>query len=365
VTPRKVGILGAGQLGRMLALAGYPLALQFRFLDHSSAGPAGQVAPLLSGEFESEQLLDNFATGLDVATFEFENVPVAAVEFLSRKIPVYPTARALEVTQDRLAEKNFLNSLRIETAPYRDVLSLDQLKATLAAIGTPSLLKTRRMGYDGKGQARLAGDTAPDEAFSAVGQQPCVLEGFVPFKRELSLLSVRNDSGEIRYYPLVQNTHRDGILRESVAPAPDVNPDLQQQAELIASKVLQSLEYVGVLAIEFFQVGERLIVNEMAPRVHNSGHWTIEGAVTSQFENHLRAILDLPLGDTSCRGASIMLNCIGKMPAAGDILTFAGAHLHDYGKLPREGRKVGHVTITAANASDAEAIAARMRPFLS
>lgn len=354
MTVTKIGILGAGQLGRMLALAGYPLGFQFRFLDHSAEAPAGQVGPMQVGEFEDQTVLDAFAQGLDVVTFEFENVPVHAVEHLAKSVAVYPSAQALEVTQDRLAEKLFLQELGIQTAPIRPVASSDEISSAVAELGTPAILKTRRFGYDGKGQFRLSTSSQVAEAWEAIAGAPAIIEGYVNFDRELSLLSVRSTTGETAFYPLVENTHSHGILKRSVAPAPAVGPELQSAAEEIATKVLRSLNYVGVLAIEFFEVRGRLIVNEMAPRVHNSGHWSIEGAVTSQFENHLRAIVGLPLGPTAVRGESLMLNCIGKMPDVASVLQIGGAHLHDYGKSPRKGRKVGHVTLCGVDSPTAE-----------
>lgn len=340
-----IGVLGAGQLGRMLALAGYPLGIQFRFFDHAAGSPAGQVAPQITAEFSDKEQLEQFADGLTAATFEFENVPVAAVEQLVGRVPVYPGVRALEVTQDRFPEKQFLRELGIETAPFTPVQSEEQLQQALEEMGTPAILKTRRYGYDGKGQVRIANASQGASAWAEIAGAPAVLEGFVSFTSEVSIISVRSRSGEMAFYPLVENTHSEGILRRSIAPAPSASPALQVQAEEIATRVLLELNYVGVLAIEFFVMGERLIVNEMAPRVHNSGHWTIEGAVTSQFENHLRAILDLPLGSTSLRGRSVMLNCIGSLPSAAGVLSTCDAHFHDYGKSSRPGRKVGHITI--------------------
>lgn len=352
----RIGILGGGQLGRMLALAGYPLGLRFRVLEPSAEAPACQVAERVSGAYDDEGSLERFAAGLDLVTYEFENVPVAGARFLERRLPVLPPPAALEASQDRLAEKTLFRRLGIPTAPFAPVETLADLERELQNLGTPAVLKTRRLGYDGKGQRvlRAAGEAA--RAWEELGGAGLILEGFVAFERELSILAVRSRSGRTAFYPLVENHHRDGILRLSLAPAPGLTPALQTQGEEKARAVLEALGYAGVLAIEFFQSGERLIANEMAPRVHNSGHWTIEGAAVSQFQNHLRAILDLPLGATAAR-PSAMVNLIGTTPRPEDVLALPGAHLHLYGKEPRPGRKLGHVTLVAENPAE---LAARL-----
>ncbi|HWQ12748.1 MAG TPA: 5-(carboxyamino)imidazole ribonucleotide synthase [Roseiflexaceae bacterium] len=357
-----IGILGAGQLGRMLALAGYPLGMRFRFLDPVSSAPAGQLAEQLVAGYDDEAALTRFARGLDLVTYEFENVPVAAARFLERLATVFPPPAALEAAQDRLAEKTFFQRLGIPTPPFAAVDTRPALDAALAAIGLPAVLKTRRLGYDGKGQAVLRAPADVDEAWRTLGGQPLILEGFVDFARELSILAVRGQDGATACYPLVENQHRAGMLRRSLAPAPGVTPELQALAESYASRALDALGYVGVLAIELFETGEgrriedrdlaaahprSLVVNEMAPRVHNSGHWTIEGAATSQFENHLRAVAGLPLGATAPRGHAAMLNLIGATPDPAALLALPEAHLHLYGKAPRPGRKLGHVTLRA------------------
>lgn len=341
----RVGVLGGGQLGRMLALAGYPLDLIFRFLDPSPDAPAGQLAEHIAGDYNDLQLLDRFASGLDLVTYEFENVPVATARHLAERVPVYPPPEALEVSQDRLAEKTFFNSLGIPTPPFSEVASREALERACEATGFPAVLKTRRLGYDGKGQFVLKrpGDITP--AWETLGGQPLILEGFVAFRRELSILAVRSANGEKVCYPVVENHHADGILRLSVAPAPRLAPALGEKARDYAYRVLDALNYVGMLAIELFEVGDQLLANEMAPRVHNSGHWTIEGAETSQFENHLRAILCMPLGSPAAVSRAAMLNIIGKIPDVEQVLAVPGAHLHLYGKEPRPGRKLGHVTI--------------------
>jgi 5-(carboxyamino)imidazole ribonucleotide synthase len=343
----KVGILGGGQLGRMLALAGYPLGFRFRFLDPAADAPAGHLAELVVAPYDDPAGLERFAAGLDVATYEFENVPAAAAAYLTDHVVVFPPRRALEVGQDRLAEKECFRSLGIPTSPFRAVDDLEGLRRAVEELGLPAVLKTRRLGYDGKGQYVLREPADIDRAWEAIGGVPLLLEGFVAFDRELSILAVRGRDGATAFYPLVENRHEEGILRLTTAPAPGLDPALQRAAETLAGRVLAEFDYVGVLAIELFQRGDELLANELAPRVHNSGHWTIEGAETSQFENHLRAICGLPLGATAPRGHVAMINLIGTIPDAAAVLAIPGAHLHLYGKAPRPRRKVGHVTVLA------------------
>jgi 5-(carboxyamino)imidazole ribonucleotide synthase len=342
-----IGILGGGQLGYMLALAGYPLGLRFRFLDPSPEAPVGRIAPRVTGDFSDRAALEKFAHGLEVVTYEFENVPVDALHFLAKKVSVYPPPAALEAAQDRLREKQLFEKLRIATTEYASVPAASDLDQALKKVGLPAVVKTRRMGYDGKGQWILRTPEEVKVAKEGLPRLPIIVESFVPFTRELSVLAVRGKAGETAFYPLVENHHRNGILRLSLAPAPAVAPEIQKAAEDAARKVLEALNYVGVLAIEFFERDGQLFANEMAPRVHNSGHWTIEGAVTSQFENHLRAINGLPLGSTTAIGASAMINLIGELPESTQVLAVPSAHLHLYGKEPRPGRKLGHVTLRA------------------
>jgi len=344
-----IGILGGGQLGYMLALAGYPLGLHFRFLDPSPQAPVGRIAHRVTAEYSDHDALEKFAHGLELVTYEFENVPVEAVRFLARHAPVYPPPEALEAAQDRLNEKNLFRKLGIATTAIAEVNAAKEIDAAVKKIGLPAVLKTRRMGYDGKGQWILR--TPEDVQFvkKEFPDTPLLLESFVAFQREVSILAVRSRSGETAFYPLVENHHRGGILRLSIAPAPNLNESLQQAAERAAQRVMQELNYVGVLAIEFFECNGELVANEMAPRVHNSGHWSIEGSATSQFENHLRAVVGLPLGSTATTGVSAMLNLIGEVPDAAEVLTIPDAHLHLYGKSPRPGRKIGHVTLRAAS----------------
>ncbi len=348
-----VAILGGGQLGRMLALAAAPLGVRCRLYDPAADACAGQVAPLTVGTYDDEALLQPFAAGADVVTYEFENVPVATARLLQQVAPVYPPPAALEVAQDRLYEKQLFTRLGIPTPPYQPVDSVHDLHAAVASIGLPAVLKTRRLGYDGKGQTVLRTDSDVAAAWQQLGGVPLLLEGFVPFERELSIIAARAPDGTIVTYPLPENSHAGGILRRSVAPAANLTAALTTTAEDYARRVLTTLDYIGVLAIELFQVathaGTHLLANEMAPRVHNSGHWTQDGAITSQFENHLRAILGLPLGATAARGVAAMHNLIGTVPPAAAVLTLPTARLHLYGKQPRPGRKVGHINLTAAD----------------
>lgn len=357
----KIGVLGGGQLGRMLALAGYPLGLRFRFLDPAPEAPVEELAQLVVGRFDDLDVLRRFPHGLDVVTYEFENVPVLAAHHLAREVAVYPPVAALEVSQDRLAEKELFARLGLTPAPYAAVDSRDELHAAVGRLGLPAVLKTRRLGYDGKGQVVLRQPGDVEAAWASLGGVPLVLEGFVPFDRELSQIAARGRDGALVYYPLVENHHHGGILRLSLAPAPGLDEALQEQAREAARRVMEELHYVGVLTIEFFQQGGRLVCNEMAPRVHNSGHWTIEGAATSQFENHLRAVVGWPLGPAEAVGHCAMVNLIGEVPAAGRVLAVPGAHLHLYGKRPRAGRKLGHVTAWAATAAGRDEKLARLR----
>ena len=354
----KVGVIGAGQLGQMLALAGHPLALEFLFLDSSADAPAARVGPIITGQFDDPASLRKLAAGSDLVTYEFENVPVSALEKVSRTRPCLPPIEALRVSQDRLLEKELFQSLGIPTPPFQAVDSIDELRAAVGAVGLPCVLKTRRLGYDGRGQRYLRRPADVEPAWVALGGVPLILEAFVKFDREVSIIGARSTRGETACYPLSENRHRDGILR--VTRAPHRNARLQRVAERHLRRVLSHFGYAGVLTIEFFAQRGRLIANEMAPRVHNSGHWTTEGAVTSQFENHLRAILGLPLGDTSALGHAAMVNYIGTMPDRERVLAIPGAHHHDYGKSPRAGRKLGHGTVVATTAAGRDRLLKRL-----
>jgi 5-(carboxyamino)imidazole ribonucleotide synthase len=350
-----IGVLGGGQLGRMLAIAGHPLGIRCRFFDPNAESPAGHVGDLIVGSYDDKRALSRFAKGLELVTYEFESVPVVAAEHLAKRAPVYPAALALATAQDRLIEKTFFTRLGIPTAPFRSVTNRETLLTAVKEIGLPAVLKTTRLGYDGKGQTVLREHADVVRAWEELGRAPLILEGFVEFQRELSIIAVRGRDGETGYYPLVENVHREGILRTSVAPAPGVSNALQQEAERYAYHVLNALDYVGVVAIELFDCGSRLVANEMAPRVHNSGHWTIEGSETSQFENHLRAVAGLPLGSTRMVGTAAMANIIGRIPDADDVLKIEGAHLHLYGKSEAPKRKLGHVTLRGAGADEVTA----------
>lgn len=343
-----VGILGGGQLARMMALSGAPLGLRFLVLDNTAEACAGQFAPMVVGDYGDEAALAEFAAKVDVATFDFENVPAAAAEWLSAQVPVFPNPRALGLTQDRLAEKTLFRELGIPVPDFADVPDRAALDEAVAQLGTPCILKTRRLGYDGKGQFRIKTVADVDAAWQALGAQAdktgLILEAFVPFQRELSVVAVRGRDGEFRSWPLTENWHVDGVLSASLAPAV-VDDALQARAIAHARALAEALDYVGVFALELFCRDGELLANEIAPRVHNSGHWTIEGSETSQFQNHLRAVLGRPLGDTRMVGHACMLNWIGAMPDADPLLREPGGHWHDYGKSPRAGRKVGHATL--------------------
>ena len=345
-----VGILGGGQLARMMALSGAPLGLRVLVLDAAEDACAGQVAPMVLGGYADEAALADFASRIDVATFDFENVPAESAHWLTARVPVFPNPRALATAQDRLAEKTLFRELGIPVPPFAAVDSRAQLQAAVAALGTPCILKTRRLGYDGKGQFRIRTPDDVDAAWDALGAQAAkvglILEAFVAFERELSVVAVRGRDGEFRAWPLTENWHVDGVLSASLAPA-SADDALCETALAHARRLADALDYVGVFALELFCRDGALLANEMAPRVHNSGHWTIEGSETSQFQNHLRAVLGLPLGDTRMVGHACMLNWLGELPDPAPVLREAGGHWHDYGKSPREGRKVGHATLRA------------------
>ncbi|MDR2694242.1 MAG: 5-(carboxyamino)imidazole ribonucleotide synthase [Chitinispirillales bacterium] len=340
--PTTIGILGAGQLARMLALAGLPLGLRFVTLDPAPDACAAALSTRIIGDYGDREKLERFAGMVDVVTYEFENVPAESVGYLAERLPVYPSPRALAVSRDRFTEKSLFVELGIPTPKFLAVDSLDGLKSAVCDIGLPAVLKTRTLGYDGKGQSVIKSDGDIDGAWASAGGAPCVLEAFVPFTREISVVAVRGRGGEARFYPVGENTHSGGILRHTVCRLGD---PMQSAAEELASRLLKRFDYVGVLALELFDVGGKLTANEMAPRVHNTGHWSIEGARTSQFENHVRAAAGLPLGGTEAVCRSAMVNFIGMMPDAAEVLSVDGAHLHDYGKAAKPGRKLGHATV--------------------
>ena len=350
----QIGVLGGGQLGRMLALAGYPLGVHVSLYDPDSSACAGQVAPLLSGAYDDWDTLARFAEGKECITYEFENVPLPTAQWLAERVPVHPTPRALQLFQDRLLEKTFLRDIGIPT-PRFAAADPHSPERALEVTGCPCVVKTRRFGYDGKGQAVAYTKEEFLQAVRTFATQPLIVEEFVPFDREVSVLGVRALDGEVKVYPLVQNYHRGGILRLSLAPAPDTSAQVSAAAVEYITRLLQSLDYVGVVALEMFQVGETLLANEVAPRVHNSGHWSIEGAETSQFENHLRAICGFALGSTAARGYSAMVNLIGELPPIREVLAIPNAHLHLYGKQHRLGRKIGHITVRADSPDERDA----------
>lgn len=341
-----IGILGGGQLGRMLAIAAARLGLKTHIYEPAANPPAGDVAAAVTtAAYDDAGALARFADAVDVVTFEFENVPARAAEILAARAPVRPNPRALEISQDRVAEKGFLESIGIPVAPWRPVGDLKALKAAVAEIGTPAILKTRRLGYDGKGQIRLADACRAEAAWDGIGRAPSVLERFVPFRREISVIGARGLGGEVVCYDPGENVHRDGILRTTTVPA-EITGSVKADAVLIAGRILNALDHVGVMGVELFQGPDGgLLVNEIAPRVHNSGHWTIEACVIDQFQQHIRAVAGWPLGDGSRHSDAVMTNLIGEDAADWRELAASGGGLHLYGKAEiRPGRKMGHVT---------------------
>lgn len=339
----------------MLALAGLPLGIRFRFLDPGAVLPVDELGEMVRAPWDDHQAVERFAEDLAAATYEFENVPLETARKVEALGSVFPSPGALEVAQDRSREKETFRALGIPVAPFRRVDDRPGLEEAVGNVGLPAVLKTRRLGYDGKGQVVLEGPEDLEPAWDRFGGRPLILEAFIPFRRELSCLMVRSVSGETRAWPLVENRHRGGILRVSRVTAEGVSEHLQQEAEGYVGHLMDHLGYVGVLAVEFFDTGDGLLANEMAPRVHNSGHWTQDGAETSQFENHLRAILGLPLGSTAVRGgAAGMVNLIGGVPPRDSLLALSGTHLHLYDKAPRPGRKVGHVNVRAGDPGELE-----------
>jgi 5-(carboxyamino)imidazole ribonucleotide synthase len=353
-----VGIVGAGQLGRMLALAGYPLGLNFLFLDPARDAPAGQVAPQLTGAFTEARLLNELSERSEVLTFDWENISVDALRALKGDTRIAPPIPALAAAQDRVSEKKLFERLGIPTTRWMAVSTRGQLTRAVRDIGLPAVIKTRRFGYDGKGQAVLRTPDDVEKAWTDLGTQPLLFEEMISFDCEVSIIGARSPRGEVVIYPLNGNVHSGGILR--LTRAPYGPPRWQKLAAGYLEKVLKHFRYTGILTIEFFVKGGRLIANEMAPRVHNSGHWTIEGAATSQFENHLRAILNLPLGSTRALGYSAMLNLIGTVPPRESLLAEGELHYHDYGKQPRPGRKLGHCTLVEATATARDKRARRL-----
>ena len=369
----KVGVVGGGQLGRMLGLAGIPLGMQFRFLEPAAECPAARLGEIIRTPYDDPDGLERFAQDLGFATYEFENVPVQTARWLEERVSLAPNSRALEVAQDRVREKSMLRDLGIPVQAFASISSVGDIAAAVERVGLPAVLKTRRMGYDGKGQhvLREGSDAAAavQHAWEALGRVPCILEAFVPFDAEVSQVAVRTrragGGAHHAFWSLTQNEHRNGILWKSEVPAPcDSDGSLGELARTHVARLMDDLDYVGVIAVEFFVSRGTLLANEIAPRVHNSGHWTIDGAETSQFENHLRAVTGLPLGSTAAHGASVMFNLVGKLPLSSRVLSQSGAHLHLYGKSARTGRKVGHVTLTAQDPAGLQQSAAELAAAL-
>jgi 5-(carboxyamino)imidazole ribonucleotide synthase len=355
-----VGILGGGQLGRMLALAGVPLGIRCVVIEPTPGAPAGAVAEVLTASYDDQRALEQLARRCDVVTIEVEHVPIDSLAWLAARVPVHPSPEVVAVAQDRLAEKRRFVALGIETAPFAAPEELD------AGYEAGTIVKRRTGGFDGRGQARL-GPHASRSALAAAATSfggRCVAEGVVSFDRELSVVAARGLDGTAACYPLVENRHRDGILRETVAPAPDASASMLAEGAAMVCRLADDLDLVGVLALELFQVGERLMANELAPRVHNSGHWTIEGAATSQFEQHLRAVTGLPLGEVGPIWPSAMVNVIGVEPEPARALSVPGAHLHRYGKAARPDRKIGHVTVTGRDERERDERLAAVRAII-
>lgn len=362
----RIGVLGGGQLGRMLALAGRPLGFTFRFLEPKSPAPVDELGEVVRAGYDDAEALGRFVDGLDLVTYEFENVPVEALSFIERTLTVFPGPGALRMAEDRVSEKEGFRRLGVPTAPFVAVSSRASFDEALNEVELPAVLKTRRFGYDGKGQAvlRTAADVEP--AWERLGGEPLILERFVDFSRELSSVAVRGRDGEVAFYPLVENEHRDGILYATTAPAPNVSDGMEETARTYVRAIMEELRYVGAMALELFQVDGGLLANEMAPRVHNSGHWTQDGALCCQFENHLRAIAGLPLGSPSpVLGHAAMVNLIGSTPPRERVLGVPGACLHLYGKEPRPGRKLGHVNVIGADPEGVASTVDRVEALLT
>jgi 5-(carboxyamino)imidazole ribonucleotide synthase len=356
----QVAILGGGQLGWMLGLAGIPLGVRCSFLDPGTSPPAAMVGSVVTGALDDLDAAGRACAGAEVVTYEWEGVPAVTARAISERAPVFPPATVLEMSQDRLAEKEAFRALGIGTAPFRAVDSRDDLGRAVADLGLPAVVKTRRGGYDGKGQAVLRAPADADTAWAELGGVPLIVEGFVRFSRELSIVAVRDRAGATRCWPVVENAHREGVLRVTRAPAPGHDDALQRAAEACITPLFDAYDYVGVGCVELFEHEGSLLANELAPRVHNSGHWSIEGAETSQFENHLRAILGWPLGSTAARSPTAMVNVIGTPVDRNAVLAIPGARLHDYGKEPRPGRKLAHITVVAPDIDELEARLARV-----
>jgi 5-(carboxyamino)imidazole ribonucleotide synthase len=341
----------------MMALAGTPLGLRFRFVEAKDPCPADGLGTVVRTAYDDVEGVRDFARGLGVVTYEFENVPVASARALVEDgVEVHPAPAALEMAQDRLVEKKGFQSLDIPTAPFYAVSSRAELDEAVTQIGLPAVLKTRRFGYDGKGQRVLRRHVDLEAAWEDLGGRPLILERFIDFSRELSQVSVRGRGGAVAHYPLVENLHEDAVLRMTTAPAPLITEEMAETARGYVQRILEHLDYVGVVALELFHEGDHLLANEMAPRVHNSGHWTQDGAWCSQFENHVRAVAGLPLGSTGVRSHTAMFNLLGAVPPVERLLALERTHLHLYDKEPRPGRKLGHVNVVGADPGEVRAV---------
>ncbi len=343
----RIGIIGAGQLGQMLGFAARGMEADCLFVDPSDSPPAAECGDVIQKPFDDSDALAELAASCDVITYEFENVPVEALHKIEGKVPIYPPADALRHSQDRLDEKRLFDSLGIPLPGYHAIDTREDMAAAVDALGLPVVIKTRRLGYDGKGQFVIRKHDDLDEAWKKLGSNSLIAEQWVNFDYEVSCIGARNVDGEIAIYPLSHNVHEDGILRTSRSPV-DASA-LAERAEAYVRRLLNHLNYVGVLALELFVCGDELLANEFAPRVHNSGHWTIEGSATSQFENHLRAVTNQPLGPTTSIGYAGMINLIGTIPES--ARSQREGYLHDYGKAPRPGRKLGHITVITDTAA--------------
>lgn len=364
---KTVGILGAGQLARMLAQAGKPMGLEFVFLDPAKDACAAEYGEHICADWDDRDALMKLGQTSDVVTFDFENVPESSASLIESLCPVFPPPRALFESQDRLREKTMMQELGIPVAPFHAVSSRPDLVAAVEKIGMPCVLKTRRLGYDGKGQQVLRFQEDMERAWQVLGDHELICEGFVSFDAECSIIAARGEGGHTVYWPLTRNLHRGGILAISTAPVFD--QQLQTHAEALVRRLMDHLDYTGVMALELFLRGGELLANEFAPRVHNSGHWTIDGDCTSQFENHLLAICGLPLGDTQNNSPVLMFNLLGEMPGCANQDSFeqatnAAIHWHDYHKTPRAGRKIGHVTVVANSEAGLRARAAQLAAAL-
>jgi 5-(carboxyamino)imidazole ribonucleotide synthase len=358
-----IGILGGGQLARMLALEGWPLGVRFlQFAPEPEV--AGGIVDTVTAEYDDEAALRDFAARVDVVTFESENVPIETAEFLNALVPVRPPPRALSHAGDRWSEKDLFARLEIPTAPYVKVGDATDLEEALDHVGVPAVVKSRRLGYDGRGQLVCRAEADLRSAWDRLGGVPLLCERWIPFTREISIVGVRSLSGDVECYVPGENLHEAGILRASFIPALDLAPELATTAAGYLRRLMEAMDYVGVMALEMFEHDGGLLANEIAPRVHNTGHWTLEGADTSQFENHVRAILGWPLGSVAHHGHAAMLNIIGDTPALPALLDTPGAHVHVYGKHPRPGRKLGHVTVTAQTAHDARTRIHQLRTLI-